>query len=810
MQADSHLLNKADRNLYSSVMKSIETAKPDFFIDLGDTFLNDKDLDIPFSTINDIYYEQVPYLSTVAKGSSLFLVIGNHEGEYGYFLDGTRDNMSVYAALSRKQYYPNPIPNKFYSGNTVEEEFIGQPENYYAFTWGDALFVALDPYRYTVLDPKQTKDNWNWTLGELQYQWLKNTLENSKAKYKFVFAHHAIGNIRGGAKVASLYEWGGEDQKGKWLFDQKRPGWEKPIHQLMVDNDVTIFFQGHDHVFAREEVDGVIYQTLPKSAEMVPDQQNNYLFYSGGDVQINSGYLEVMVQPEHVQVTYNRLVVPGQPDNKDIGVVYQYTVNELGEVHVLKSIDDSAAFVEYDAYDHIKQNKNNDSKKKNNKKDTKKEGTGKDKDNNSKRTEFQIDVSGDLHANTFLSRPTDRSITISTSFRRDSQYYYKYGTRSGYLTKTTEVKTAMAGSIPQKELENLDSETKYYYQLFYKDVGEETYTQSKEFYFTTQRKTGSEYIFLVEADPHLDEGFDSDTYKSILSDMLRQEPDFIIDLGDASMVEKFAVNNEEIENRNILLRSYWDNIAHSMPFYMVLGNHDGEAGWNNIGKKAIGKQSTLMRRKYFSNPIINKFYSGLSDTSYSWEWGDALFVVLDPYSFTMTKPNNQNWNWTLGKDQYDWLNNTLQQSGAKYKFVFIHNLVGGLDQYGRGGAQAASLYEWGGEDLNGTYLFDKMRSGWEKPIHQLFIDTEVDIVFHGHDHFYAREELDDIVYQLVPQPALQRKQNISNIIAEYGYTEGVFLSSPGYLRISVSPECAKVDYMQGVKGEIINTYVIEP
>jgi hypothetical protein len=39
-----------------------------------------------------------------------------------------------------------------------------------------------------------------------------------------------------------------------------------PIHQLSVDNSVTVFFQGHDHLFARQELDGVVYQSLPNPA----------------------------------------------------------------------------------------------------------------------------------------------------------------------------------------------------------------------------------------------------------------------------------------------------------------------------------------------------------------------------------------------------------------------------------------------------------------------------------------------------------------------------------------------------------------
>jgi len=42
---------------------------------------------------------------------------------------------------------------------------------------------------------------------------------------------------------------------------------------------------------------------------------------------------------------------------------------------------------------------------------------------------------------------------------------------------------------------------------------------------------------------------------------------------------------------------------------------------------------------------------------------------------------------TLGDTQYRWLASTLANSTARYKFVFIHNLVGGLDGQMRGGIE---------------------------------------------------------------------------------------------------------------------------
>ena len=63
----------------------------------------------------------------------------------------------------------------------------------------------------------------------------------------------------------------------------------------------------------------------------------------------------------------------------------------------------------------------------------------------------------------------------------------------------------------------------------------------------------------------------------------------------------------------------------------------------------------------------------------------------------MTRGKNDNWYWTLGEAQYGWLERSLQQSEAKFCFVFLHHLVGGADRNNRGGSEAAPFWEWGGK-----------------------------------------------------------------------------------------------------------------
>jgi hypothetical protein len=101
--------------------------------------------------------------------------------------------------------------------------------------------------------------------------------------------------------------------------------------------------------------------------------------------------------------------------------------------------------------------------------------------------------------------------------------------------------------------------------------------------------------------------------------------------------------------------------------------------------------------------------------------------------------------------------------------------------------------EWGGKNEDGSEGFREHRPGWELPIHQLLVKHQVSIVFHGHDHLYAKEELDGVVYQEVPQPG--HPSGGTRSAEDYKYT-GVILGSSGHLRVTVEPESTTVDYIR--------------
>jgi hypothetical protein len=333
IDADPHFDNNANPDKVKLTFQNILSEHPDFDIDLGDTFMTEKMPGLTAAQIGNVYVDRRIYFSVFGSSVPLFLANGNHDGEQGWLLNGTANNEAVLAATARNLYYPNPLPDSFYSGDSTSEPFVGLRENYYSWTWGDALFVVLDPYWYTTAGKTA---GWDWTLGKTQYDWLRTTLENSKAKYKFVFAHQleggfdmgTTGNGRGGAEAAMMYEWGGQNADGSWGFDQNRPGWGKPIQQLLVDNNVTAFFHGHDHLYAYQQLNGVVYQDCPQPGAINDKNSAATYGYTDGVILSSSGHIRVTVSDSGVTVDYVRTYMPGEAPSGHLNdeIAYSYTI----------------------------------------------------------------------------------------------------------------------------------------------------------------------------------------------------------------------------------------------------------------------------------------------------------------------------------------------------------------------------------------------------------------------------------------------------------------------------------------------------
>lgn len=437
VQGDSHPERAGrmyDADLYIRALTNVAADKPDFHFMMGDDFSIERLIEQgnkSQNAVNAVYASQRSFLGLVGRRTPLMLVNGNHEQAAKYLLDGTANNFAVLAGRARTSFFPLPAPGGIYTGNSTPVEHVGLLRDYYAWEWGDALFVVIDPYWHSdaavdneagargparddqgapaerprrrerengapqgaganqqplvppalaaiasapppppAVQPQPeprgggrgggrgARDLWQITLGDEQYRWLQTTLTRSNAKFKFVFSHHVSGTGRGGVEVAPYYEWGGQDRRGGGgnggrtrnaaaadtqpepqrattgrgldRFFQLRPTWEKPIHAFMRDKGVTIFFQGHDHLYARQELDGIIYQSCPNPADPTFTAFNREA-YKSGDIFPNSGHLRVTVTGSGeatCKVEYIRAARPGDEPahGKNGTIVHEYTL----------------------------------------------------------------------------------------------------------------------------------------------------------------------------------------------------------------------------------------------------------------------------------------------------------------------------------------------------------------------------------------------------------------------------------------------------------------------------------------------------
>jgi hypothetical protein len=337
VQADPHMDEQSSIPVYERCLQNQLEDNPDFMIDLGDFLMTDK---LKNLTTNTIPHDTIPYrckllrskYETICHTVPLFIALGNHEGESGWNLTGTSENIAVWDTNERKKYFLNPAPDSFYSGDATSYNFVGQRESYYSWTWGDALFIVIDPYWFTSPKPTATT-GWRWTLGQAQYNWLRATLENSTAKFKFIFSHQIVGGDpdgRGGVEFANLYEWGGNNQDGTLGFATNRPGWYKPIKDLLTENKVTTFFHGHDHFFGKQEKDCLVYQETPQPSHS-STTANGVSYAAGygyleGTILPNTGHIRVTVSPNGVLTEYVRTYLPisetATRHNKDVSSSY--------------------------------------------------------------------------------------------------------------------------------------------------------------------------------------------------------------------------------------------------------------------------------------------------------------------------------------------------------------------------------------------------------------------------------------------------------------------------------------------------------
>jgi phosphatidylethanolamine-binding protein (PEBP) family uncharacterized protein len=449
-----------------------------------------------------------------------------------------------------------------------------------------------------------------------------------------------------------------------------------------------------------------------------------------------------------------------------------------------------------------------------------------------------------------LVRPTERSITVTVGVPTRSRAFVEHWVEGREERSTSAPIEIEGGAVGLIELNGLLPSTAYGYRVGLLPAkgpsdatsadadGDRAPTWGKPGRFRTKVGPGTPFTFVVQADSHLDQGVTPAAYERTLVAMREAGPDFLVDLGDTFMTDKRGQEFERAAPQYDAQRYYFGLACDAAPLFMALGNHDGERGSAGSREGDMGRWSYRMRTTRFPEPLVGAasqgMYSGKTSMTegrgshyYAFAWGDAQVIVLDPFWPTTERvrngggggrggdggsgrggeggrgagdgpplaPVDASWASTLGREQYDWLAATLAASTARYRFVFIHHLVGGVGgTESRGGVESAPFFEWGGTNADGTPGFAERRPGWPMPIHELLVKHHVSAVFHGHDHLYVHSVKDGIHYQCVPQPGNLGGNTRS--AEHYGYASGTLFGSPGHLRVRVGPDATRVEFVR--------------
>jgi DNA repair exonuclease SbcCD nuclease subunit len=134
--------------------------------------------------------------------------------------------------------------------------------------------------------------------------------------------------------------------------------------------------------------------------------------------------------------------------------------------------------------------------------------------------------------------------------------------------------------------------------LRWKPVSETVFQASPQYNFHTQRAPGSTFRFNIEADEHLyDKKGVKSMYQVTLANQARDSADFLLTLGDIFGDDHtpLVTTSDEMKQLRKDYLQFLSTVCHSVPFYVCLGNHEGENGFylNQTAPNNIAVYSTL-------------------------------------------------------------------------------------------------------------------------------------------------------------------------------------------------------------------------
>ena len=406
----------------------------------------------------------------------------------------------------------------------------------------------------------------------------------------------------------------------------------------------------------------------------------------------------------------------------------------------------------------------------------------------------------------FLARPTRESILITA--------------RNGPVDATARLEVRQRGPTVWRiaapdvaaraedgltwTVDGLSAGTPYDYRILLTEPGRDP-VEVDAGRFTTQRVGETSFTAALMTDPHTGSFAEGSSPLAVLDGVVRNvradQPDFVLALGDnvawATSRELPQPDEHGAVFAYSMYRRHIAPLTASCPHFGLIGNWEGESG--KVPPENAARMAAV-RHRFTPNPDDTTYPQGGSanEDYYAFGWGPALFVVLNVQSYTEPSGSLGSLmddvslveDWTLGREQMEWLERTLAAADHPFRVVCIHHPVGGNAAthtetlYGRGGPRAA-------------------RVGEQRLVHELMREHGVQIFFYGHDHVFVDEVVDGIHYALPGSCGAPWK--FGGDVT--GYER--FWYDSGHGRLTIRPDRAIVSFVNQA-GQVIHEFSVQP
>jgi len=295
---------------------------------------------------------------------------------------------------------------------------------------------------------------------------------------------------------------------------------------------------------------------------------------------------------------------------------------------------------------------------------------------------------------------------------------------------------AQVGSVEKtKEFEYDIHELPHNKRLFYRVYsicGDDTLTSSG--WFSTLKDPGHEFSFVFMGDSRSNwrwpnsvdhTNYIAVTTLNLLARILgRYEHDFVIFSGDL-IGGGTTDTTQALEQYLTWLSAVWQDNRNAF-YFNVVGNHDATAPNRRLPNgDYVPLEPPYSSECYWARmfvlpengPEAPKGMAPYRENTYSFDWGDVHFVVLnDDYGYY--RKNKHRRPAALTPEQWDWLINDLKANQGKWIIVAYHE---------------PTFSPLGRQDFDSTQIDSLWR---------VFDRYGVTAVINGHEHIYARLDVD--------------------------------------------------------------------